>query len=64
VNTSRRYHSEAVSQKATAKAITTGREDCITARKNQAQQNKLHHYISTTETLQESEVRLLTTPAI
>jgi hypothetical protein len=48
---------------ATARAITAGMEDCITARKNQAQQNKLHHYISTTETLQESAVRLLTTPA-
>jgi hypothetical protein len=63
VNTSRRHHSEVVSQKATTRAITTGMEDCITARNNQAQQNKLHHYISTTKTLQESAVRLLTTPA-
>jgi hypothetical protein len=38
-------------------------EDYITARNNQAKQNKLHHCISTTEALQESAVMLLTTQA-
>jgi hypothetical protein len=60
VNTSRRHHSEAVSQKLLQEPQQQSWNIASQHGITKLNRTSLHHYISTTEALQESAVRLLT----
>jgi hypothetical protein len=60
VNTSRRHHSEAVSQKLLQEPQQQAWKIASLLGITKLNRTSLHHYISITEALQESAVRLLT----